>query len=466
MFKPIARITVLVCTALPWLAILGFARRGDPSERSKVEWTTWRDGEINRILTPTYESGSEKLLMRTDVSARSAEAYNSIADLLANPTFMTGKDRDAILGNFVKFITAQHWMALKGAGGSQTNALGMDISDAEYWVYARPFTTLPSLLRSRAFLALMSHRGTYKYAVDMIEVNNAALPQDQKWMVLPFRGQFVASVDRTTFARLLVVAPNQALPDGRKLDQWVSFAIARPEMEPEPVIRSVSVISLVHDLAKPGVNNAYFTDFFREYDRASDTITPEPTFLMAPNPSQNCYDCHKSAVIPIRPKATYRFESDGRMVEDDGSADLLARLDRLIGTYGESELGHMDSSAYGPSLGAAARVRTDEFIEAATADHPIPLSSYAAIKENMKCAACHESFGKLNYLLGVRSDGDIKSFEAKHGLVQSFIEQGFMPPGNSLNAAERHALWECVSKEYFNPAKGTGAFVNWLKGGS
>ena len=466
MFRPRSRITVLLCMALPWLAMLGFARRDDPSTWSNAHWTAWRNAQVNRILTPTYLAGNEKLLMRTDVSSRCAEAYNSIANSLADPSFISNKDRAAILGRFVQFITAQRWMALKGANGAQTNALGMNISDAEYWEYARPYTTLPDLLKSRAFLELMEHRGTYNYAVDVIDAHNATLPSDQKWLVLPFRGQFVASVDRTTFARLLVVAPNQAQPDGRKLDQWVSFAIARPEMEPEPVTRSVSVVAVVHDPAGSAGSKAYFTDYFREFDGATNSITPKPTFLMTPNPSQNCYDCHKSAVIPIRPKATYAFEPDGQMVEAGRSTELLAQLDKLIGSYGESDLGHMITGAFGPSLGAAATVRSDEFIAGATADHPIPANSYAAIKENMNCASCHDGFGRLNYLIGVRSDGDIKSFEAKHGLVQSFIEQGFMPPGNTLSPVERHALWECVSKEYFDPATGTGAFVDWLKGSS
>src|ERR1035438_9213219 len=185
MFKPRSRITVLLCMALPWLAMLGFARRDDPSTWSNAHWAAWRDAQVDRILTPTYLAGNEKLLMRTDVSSRSAEAYDTIANSLADPSFMSNKDRAAILGHFVKFITAQRWMALKGANGAQTNALGMNISDAEYWGYARPYTTLPDLLKSRAFLELMGHRGTYKYAVDMIDAHNATLPPDQKWLVLP-----------------------------------------------------------------------------------------------------------------------------------------------------------------------------------------------------------------------------------------------------------------------------------------
>ncbi|MHB8638006.1 MAG: hypothetical protein ACYC96_16225 [Fimbriimonadaceae bacterium] len=444
--------------------MLGFARQDDPANWSVAQWSAWRDAQIARILAPTYEANGEKLLMRTDVAARSAAALRFMTPALENPAFMADRQRAVALGDFVKFITAQHWMALRDESGNQTHALAMDVSDARYWSLVQRFTSPPSLLRSRAFLELMGHRETYKYAVNMIEAQNARLPQNERWLVLAFRGQFVASVDRTTLARLLVVAPNQPLPDGRKLDQWVSFAIARPDVQPAPVIRSVSVIAVAHDDFHPGTSQAYFTDFLREYDHATDSIALRPTFLMKPNPSQNCYDCHKSAVIPIRPKTFYRFDRNGNLVADNGDGEVLARTDRMVAAYGESNLGTMNSDAYGPSLGASSASASNAFIAAATANRPISSASFAAVRENMNCASCHESVGKLNYLLGVRSDSDVKSFEAKHGLVQSFIEQGFMPPGNRLSPDERHALWECVSKAYFDPATGTGAFVDWLKG--
>src|SRR5579871_1473415 len=344
-----------IAAALPWLTALALAHRDDPAKWSTAEWTRWRDAEIATILTPTYSLDGERLLLRTDVADRCASAYAFIAPRLADPAFLADKERAAALGNFLKFTEAQHWVALKRPDGTQTHALGMDISDSEYWEFAKPYTTLPALLRSPSFLACMSHRGSYKYAVDMIDARNRGVPEDQRWIVLPFRGQFVASVDRTTFGRLLVVAPNQPMPDGETLDQWVSFAIARPEMDPEPTIRSVSVVAVLRDRAQPGRSQAFFTDYFREYDAASDSIVPMPTFLMHRNPSQNCYDCHKSAVIPIRPKATYRFDSDGSLVEGSRRSDLLDRLDGLIGTYGQSDLGHLSTDAYGPSLGSPSR---------------------------------------------------------------------------------------------------------------
>jgi len=39
-----------------------------------------------------------------------------------------------------------------------------------------------------------------------------------------------------------------------------------------------------------------------------------------------------------------------------------------------------------------------------------------------------------------------------------------MLPGNSLSPEERHALWLCLTKEYFDPQTRSGLFVDWLKG--
>ena len=177
MFKPSSRIGFVLCSVLPWLAIFGFARQDDPTSWSIAQWTAWRDAQITRILRPTFAAGNEHLLTRTDVSARSAEAYRFLAPRLADPGFLADPQQAAALGNFANFVTAQHWMALKTETGAQTNALGMSISDAKYWEYAQPYTTLPELLRSKSVSAAdQVHRGTYKYAVNMIDAQNATLP--------------------------------------------------------------------------------------------------------------------------------------------------------------------------------------------------------------------------------------------------------------------------------------------------
>jgi hypothetical protein len=451
-------------SAVPWLLVPLVGQTPAPAWTSG-QWASWRDQQIRAILSPTYVSGKQRLLARDDVIAGSNKAYEFLAPYLADPGFLADPERKAVLANFAGFVTAQHWMASVDQAGNPTNALGMDIPDREYWREGAPFLSFPELLDSQPFLRCLTDPSTYKQAVDMIEQTNANLPPNQKWIAFPFRAQFIKSVDKTTYGRLLVLVPNTELPDGRLLDRWIQFGLATPDQSPTPRVESVSMISTVRDPAVPGQSKAYFMDFLREPD-SSGMITPIPTFfLLAPSPSKNCYDCHKSAVLPIRPKSAYAFDSNGALIPapDDSNQDV-ARVNRIMKEYGRSDLGHLDTEAYGPSLGSSQTEATDAFIEQSTKDQPISPSSYEHIRANMNCAKCHDQFAKIDYLIAVQSERDINSFEAKQGLVQTYIEKGYMPPNNTLTAVERHALWRCVMKQYLDLESGTGLFVDWLQG--
>jgi hypothetical protein len=417
-------------------------------------------------LSPTFDAHGEKLLSRDDVMLRSAVASVFLSPYLADPKFLEDPERRKVLGNFVEFVSEQRRMALLDNDGHHTCALGMDIPDRDYWEYVKSMVEFPALLKSQRFLGLMSNPATYQQAVSLIGAQNKTLPEDRKWIVLPFRAQFILSFDHTTYGRLLVLVPNSPLPDGKLLDQWIAFAIATPGAEPIPAVRSVSMIATVRDPMRPGVNQGYFADFLRRRDATTGETTIDPTFLMDPSPSKNCFDCHKTAVLPIHPKAAYRFGSDGRLVEmNPDLSGLPDLLNDRIRSYGKSDFGHIDPAAFGPSLGSGAGV-SDTFIAQATSDHPLDPRSFDDVRSNMSCAKCHDQFAKLNYILAVRSNGDVNAFEGKKGLVQTYIEKGYMPPNNHLNPDERHALWECVMKQYFDGETGSGTFVDWLKGRS
>ncbi|AIE85287.1 hypothetical protein [Fimbriimonas ginsengisoli] len=456
--------TLLPALALaPWLGLVGFSHSDNPSNWKAAQWSRWRDREIGKILKPGFEYGGEKMLRQDDVISRSAESYRFLAPFLKNPEFLKNPARAQALGNFARFVTAQHWMDLRDGADHQTNALGMDVPDEEYWTDASRFLTFPELLKSQWLLKRMSNQATYKEAVDAIEAHNASLTPENRWIVFPFQAQFIRSVDRTTFGRLLVLVPNEKLPDGRLMDRWILFAIATPDMRPTEIM-SVSMISVVREANSP-TSRIYFSDFLRQVNPSTGDIELNSNALMKPNPSKNCYDCHKSGVLPIFPKMAYKFDAAGNLVDDpERLATVPDRINRLILKYGKSDLGHLDTDAYGPSLGGNTS-RSDAFIANATKDRPFAATSYAKIKANMNCASCHDGFAKINYLLAVRSDRDVKTFVGQSkGLVQSYVEMGFMPPNNTLTPSERHALWECVMKEYFDPERGEGAFVDWLKG--
>lgn len=435
-----------------------------------VEWRQWRDAEISHILQPTYPLKGEMLLCKDQVVQRSAAAYAGIETALrAKPgLFAPTTELGRAMGPFVAFVKAQHWMALRDAGDHETHALGMDISDRDYYDYAIPFAELPPLLKSPEFLQAMSTPATYKNAVAQIEAANARLPLADRWKVVPFRSQFILSVDITTYGRMLVLAPNQPAPDGGTIDKWVLFAIATPEMDPATEISSVSVIATHRPARAPGKVASYGLDYMRVKDAATGKITPTAVIhlpLDSPFKSDNCYDCHKAAVIPLHPKVEYTFAPSGALIEKPAHApSSLGAINELIKAYGPPDFGHQQAAAYGPSMGPQKRPRTDAFIAAAAAGTGIDPASYARIRKAMECSSCHNDFAPINFLQAARAAQEVDSFESRQGIVQTMIESGLMPPDNRLSRQERQALWQCLSKEYLDLSSQTGVFIEWLKG--
>lgn len=443
--------------------MLGFAGRDDPSRWSLAQWIAWRDAQINRILSPTFDAGAEKILSRDEVISRSAEAYDVLTPMLRDPAFMQDAGHRKELGNFVRFVTAQQRMAVPQGAAVSPNALDMDITDRQYLGFIAPNVQFPDLLRSQEFLHLMKKPDGYREAVRMIEAQNATLPGEKKWVVQPFRAQFIKSVDKTTYGRMLVLVPNVRSASGKILDRWILFAIATPDME-APEELSVSMIATVRDPAKPGTHKAYAADFLRIQNPQTERIDILPNYLFNLNPSKNCYDCHKTGVLPIFPKTVYRFGPDGRLVADPaGAKGLTSMSERLVQMYGKTDWVHMDSGDFGPALGDS-RDRSDAFVLEATSGLDLPSASIPKIREAMNCVRCHGDLVKIDYPLAVRTDRDIKSFETKKGMVQTYVESGLMPPNNTLSSAERQGLWRCLMKEYFDSSTQAGSFVEWLRG--
>jgi hypothetical protein len=415
-----------------------------------AEWAAWRDGQIAYILEPAAGPDKRPQLVRSRVALRCEEAHRFIRPLLAKDPgyFNDGSERQAAMSNFVSFVEAQRLSAAKG------HALGMQASDTEYWSYAASAVRLPELLASQAFLGAMSHPDGYGDAVAMIEARNASVAESRRWTVLPFKGRFIKSVDRTTYGRLLVVVPE----DSR--DLWVSFAIATPDMKSPPEVRSVSVVAIERT---DGGSRAYLMDFLRTRRGSRGPIELMPTALLPDNPSKNCYDCHKAAVLPVHPESEYVFDSSGALVERQaGSASVAAQVNARIRAYGKADFGPQDTAAYGPSLGTF-RERGPAWVRQ-MAGSQLSDASVARVIEAMACAKCHDAFAPLNFPEGVRTDRETKSMREKRGLAQAFVEDGLMPPGNTLTPAERRALWQCLSADYFDPATRDGALVEWLRG--
>jgi len=439
----------------------------DPTSWSTADWIKWRDSQIRTILEPTLVSGGELVLSRDEVSIRAARAYETLEPLLkADPKFLS---RDPALNkelaNFTAFLRAQHWMQVRDSTGKETHVLGLEMTDDDYWKFAEPYVKLPELLRSQPFLDAMRSPQGYQQAINLIEAHNKTLSQDKKWTVLPFMARFILSVDRTTYGRLLVFVPDETLPDGSTLDRWIQFAIATPIQIKTEEIQSVSIVAVRRNVPPNGTTSAYMVDYMRHRESQSGQIDLVPTMKLPHNPSKNCYDCHKSPALPIRPETEYVFDTEGHLVPKTvGVGETTKRLNTRIRAYGNDQTGVQDLKAYGPSIGPASRQRSDDYVRALVPEMKLTDAAVAKIKGSMKCSSCHDSFAPLNYLLAVRTNRDEEAFKDHTNMVQTYVKKGWMPPGNTLSPTERSALWKCLSREYFDPAFGSGVFVDWLKG--
>ncbi len=429
-----------------------------------VRWQQWRDIQITNMLTPTFITNGQTLISRQAVITNAAAAYVVLESVAQkDPSFLSNSEKMSVLSNFLAFTKAQHWMAVTDDSTNLTHSLGLNISDTDYWGYVSNQVEFPPLLESQQFLQTMFQR-KYKAAYDMIEHVNLSLPDTNKWIVLPFRAGFIQSVDKTTYGRMLILIPNDRGRDGAIRDKWILFAIATPELAPAIEIKSVSMFTVRKDPANSGKTKTYYGDFLRNRDNTSGNISINSTFLIKPTPSKNCYDCHKPSVLPIFPAAEYDFDSAGNLIEKSvGVGQTLDLVNNRIEDYGLPDFGVQDTSAYGPSLGPDAAPPSAEFIKYASEDSSLSDQSVRNIQRAMNCAECHDDFAKINYLQAVRSDRDVKAFVGKRGMVQTFIENGWMPPDRNLTSQERTALWKCLMNQYLNLKTIDGLFVSWLK---
>ncbi|MEO7717666.1 MAG: hypothetical protein ABIY70_15820, partial [Capsulimonas sp.] len=370
-----ALMLILTLALVSDLVAAGATHNSSSTAWNLTQWMSWRDDQIAHILEPTFTDASGvKIIKQKDVISRSQDAYLTIQECLqADPNYFNDDaNRSHALGNFVRFVTAQHWMGVIGvvdAAAKNTHALGMPVTDVDYFRIAEPYVRFPDLLKSQDFLIKMANPATYRDALAMIEQHNKTLPDNQKWKAFFFKAQFITTVDTAkTYGRLLVVAPNQAMGASGVADQWIVFGVATPDAPANVEMKSVSIFTVYRRASDVNQTETYFSDFMRMKDATSDQYSIVSNFTLPNNPSHNCYSCHKSSVLPIHPACEYDFDTSGKLVPKTtgvglASADVNGRISR----YGQPNFSPQDTGAYGPGLGPETNPgRSDEFLKAAT----------------------------------------------------------------------------------------------------
>jgi hypothetical protein len=428
-------------------------RQDDPGDWSTRQWSAWRDRRIRDILESTVVVQGRRVLSRPGVIQQCTLSYLFLEPFMSDPAFTGDGGKAKALEHFFSFVRTQSTMGHVDSRGIPDHALGFGESDLDYWRRVSGFFALPPLLTSQRFLRAMESPRDYHSAMNMIADYNSSIKAGDRWVAIPYRSRFLKSPDKATYGRLFLFVPGPNDGPGRGIDLWIQFAIETPG-EPGPKPRSVSVVAVRHG----DPDEAALSDFMRVPD-SSGQISLVPTVQLDDNPSKNCYECHKSAVLPIHP-AKFIDIGWGKNVTD------LERETELVNRRAESLRNLMpigaDAQSYGPTLGEGVS-KSPTSLQAINPG--LSKSSVRRVVEAMTCASCHEAGTvRVNYPAAILTDSLMKTFEGGSGLAQTYVERGWMPPGSSLDTKERAALWRALDASYLDLSAQAGAFVDWLRG--
>lgn len=412
---------VAVIVAVTACAPPAVPRPADPCRRTPAEWRAWQAEAVARLLTPTLERDGRRYI---DTAVVGAESAAILGDLTSCPTAPA-------MDNLRRFTRAQ------AASNAPDRQLGMNDTDRAYIAGRRRLIELPPLLRSQPFLRALASPATYADAAAMIQQRNRAAGTGDRWDLLIYESRFLTTPDKTTYGRFFVRVPGD-------VEQWIQFGIELPGRPVHREIHSASVVSLHR-------GEAVIADYWRTRRGEAVHLT---TRVEAGKGGSNCYNCHKAAVLPIRPATTFTFDDGGALVASDEPAPVVRGLNQRIRGYGPPRFGGaMEPGDFGPPLGPPGRERTDVLLAACAPD--LDGDARRRVAGKMRCASCHDgvTLGAINFPQAVASDQDVRELRHPHTgasvpMVATFIGEGWMPPGNALTPGERAALARCLTREY------------------
>lgn len=381
------------------------------------EWVAARVDSLVRAARAAYEDDE------------SEAAYQRLLGRLANTFKRCELSHDAGFverhREFVEYVEAAAPATLPD------HELGFAVSDQQYFDETRAYVELPDFLTERGFVRSASRFETLPRAKSYLRRLNSQRAPSEQLVFFSYRSRHLGTPDNPdSFWRLLVVVPGDAargVPE-----KWVQFGVTDPRVRVQ--IRNVSVVA---SLARAdGTSDVYFKDYYRTYRR--DGSIPIKGRWELGYGDDNCVQCHKSGVLPL-------FPVEGSVSADETQA--VEEVNRRFRGYGAPRFGgYLDASKFGPGLGAATRAdREGRFGEGFRG---------STVAGAMTCNACHrhDYLGALNWPMD-------------RATVNSYIEGGRMPRGQTLSKAERHELYEKLLQEYFAADDARpGILKSWLLG--
>ena len=423
-----------------------------PTTTVLEEWMDWRNEQVDFLLQ-AFEVDGQPCIEILGVAERAISVRNALA--ASEPRLQDHPRITQATSNLKRFADAVSWQMEPG------HEMGFPSPDSEYLDSVHDQIQLPALLRSQPFLEAMSHPSRYAEAQRLLDEENATREEKDKWVTLFYRSRFIETPDQSTHGRLLIWVPGNP-------EQWIQFGTITPEMDPETITHGVSIVSLLKQ--NDGNTRTAIVDYWREAQNGRIELQ---TKVEAGEGGANCYNCHKTSVLPIRPWRIYALDDEGTLIQDPGSEvrDTLKTLNDRLKTFGSPDFGFgFDTEAYGPSVGPPDQERSLDDLQRWIQPITLPPDSLKRVRKAMNCAGCHNpsNLGRLNFPSALISDHDFIDLlhpetRTPMPLIQEYIAQGWMPPHHKLSPLEKKALYQALMKEYFDVQSHSGVLVEWLK---
>ena len=413
-------------------------RSDQPCPSTAAGWQQWQNAAIDGLLSSNFAD--------VKVAATTSTLQKCSADRGA-----VAQKNKVCLANLERFATALMWPQQAG------HSLGFSTTDQEYYV-SSPFPEMlqpPKELTSGDFLrwldddAVGPGTGREKALAYIDHINAGIVNNDLKWIPFMYRSQHLPTPDGSgALGRFFVYVPDP------RFDRFIQFGLRNAPSDPLPNSYSVVTVqktdpSSNQKLSPPKV---WLNDLWRLRNGGGITLS---TRLKEAGSLENCYDCHKSAVLAITP--------DPLWFDAARFGDSLKRVNRIIGTAAAAQYVGIDMAAFGPGLGPTAlSSRTPDFVKACSGNTVTDPARIAVLQRAMSCERCHngDQRGPLNFPSALR---DMPQPFGR-SLVDRYITvHKTMPPGATLSDAERTALHRCLKLEYFGGVAGQpGVLRDWL----
>lgn len=392
--------------------------------KSDQEWQAWQIKRTEELFRKRFSdevfSASRRELDACDPKARgSVRAHYCLSNLRT----------------FIKAITQ---------ADVANHSMGFKITDAEYFAQApfKEMLELPAALSDPAFMKLLDDDSNPQFieaALKKIDEINRKIPEpENKWIAFPYRSQHLPTADDTgALGRFFVYVP------GKNFDQFLQFGIRH-----EPNLEKTYSASIVAVQKKtPGGRDlryplSWLNDLWRVRDEETNEVLSMSTRLEQSGNLENCYQCHKNAILPITPApfpATIVVPTYWKRFKED-----IQKVNQQMDSYRSLRQAFLNQKSHGPPLGPKG-ARTLPFLKSCAGAKVKSEEALQRIGSEMQCARCHNGKrrGMLNFPSGLRLQK-----VSGNSLVKDYVAvHREMPPDASLNDPEREALVDCLYKE-------------------